>query len=111
MMLNGGELNGVRILSPEAVNQMTSVQTGELAIKDRPSQKWGLGWSVVHNPTGGTAKLEVGTYGHGGAFGTQAWVMPERGAVAIMLIGRADMGRAEDDIRSTFADAAVFRLP
>jgi CubicO group peptidase (beta-lactamase class C family) len=111
MMLNGGELNGVRILSQKAVDQMTTVQTGKLAIKDRPSQRWGLGWSVVYNPTGGTATLDAGTYGHGGAFGTQAWVLPERGAVAIMMIGRADMGRAEDDIRSTFAEAAVFRLP
>lgn len=111
MVLAGGELNGVRILSPAAVEQMTTIQTGDLPIKDRPGTGWGLGWSIVGKPNGATEMLDVGSYGHGGAFGTQAWVLPRRGAVAIMLIARGDMGPAENDIRAVFNDAAVFRLP
>jgi CubicO group peptidase (beta-lactamase class C family) len=110
MVLDGGELNGVRILSESAVEQMTSIQTGELQTRPDSGLGWGLGWSVVGRPQGATAKLDPGTFGHGGAFGTQAWVLPERGAVAIMLIGRSDMGSA-NDIRAIFNDAAVFRLP
>jgi CubicO group peptidase (beta-lactamase class C family) len=111
MVLDGGELNGVRILSPAAVAQMTSVQTGDLSIDNRPGLGWGLGWSVVAEPTGPNATLDPGTYGHGGAFGTQAWVLPERNAVAILLIGRGDMGTSTNDIREIFNDAATFRLP
>lgn len=112
MVLNGGELDGVRILSEAAVEQMIAVHTGDLPIKDRPGMGWGLGWSVVKEPTGATAKLDVGSYGHGGAFGTQAWILPERGAVALLMIARGDMSRVhEADVRSTFNDAAAFRLP
>lgn len=112
MVLDDGELNGVRILSPAAVKQMTAIQTGALLEKERPGIGWGLGWSVVGRPNGATEKLDVGSFGHGGAFGTQAWVLPERNAVAIMMIGRGDMSTAnENDLREIFNEAAVFRLP
>lgn len=112
MVLNGGELNGVRILTEKAVAEMTRIQTGELPIGDRPGVKWGLGWGVVEEPAGAVASLSRGSFGHGGAFGTLAWVDPERNAIMIMLIARTDLSKIEETkIRTTFIDAAIFRLP
>ena len=38
----------------------------------------GLGWQIVGTPTGITEMLSPGTYGHGGAFGTQGWIDPKK---------------------------------
>jgi CubicO group peptidase (beta-lactamase class C family) len=112
MVLNGGELNGVRFLSEKAVAEMTKIQTGDLPIADRPGVKWGLGWGVVDQPAGAVAGLSSGSYGHGGAYGTLAWVDPAKNTVMIMLIARSDMNKVEETkLRTTFVDAALFRLP
>jgi CubicO group peptidase (beta-lactamase class C family) len=73
MMLNGGTLDGQRILSATAVAEMTKKQTGE-GIKDA----YGLGFS-----TGG------GTFGHGGAMATNMTVDPRRGLVTVWLVQHA----------------------
>jgi CubicO group peptidase (beta-lactamase class C family) len=107
MVLNGGELEGTRILSTAAVKQMTSPQTGELAAGFTPGSQWGLGWGIVREPIGATAVLSPGTFGHGGAFGTQAWVDPTRRAIYIMLIQRTGMPNSDgSDVRIAFQAAA-----
>ena len=76
MILSGGELDGKRYLKPETVKLMTTVQTGDLKTGFTPGNGWGLGWCVVREPQGVTAMLSPGTFGHGGAYGTQAWIDP-----------------------------------
>src|SRR5207237_1135100 len=78
MVLNGGQLDGHRILSPEAVRQMTTVQTGDITTGFTPGNAWGLGWCIIRQPQGVSAMLSPGTFGHGGAFGTQGWIDPQR---------------------------------
>jgi len=78
MILNGGELDGKRIVSKAAVQQMTAVQTGKLKTGFTPGNGWGLGWCVVREPQGVTEMLSPGTYGHGGAFGTQGSTPSDR---------------------------------
>jgi CubicO group peptidase (beta-lactamase class C family) len=99
-ILNGGESRGVRIVSAEAVRQMTSQQTGDLQAGFTPGCAWGLGWCVVREPQGVTAGLSPGSYGHGGAYGTQVWVDPPRGLVTVLMVQRADIGNSDgSDLR------------
>lgn len=108
MVLRGGELDGQRIVSPDAVEQMTTVQTGELQTGFTPGNGWGLGWCVVREPQGVSRLLSPGTYGHGGAYGTQAWIDPERGLIFVLLIQRPDLGNSDASaIRDAFQQAAI----
>ena len=108
MVLNGGELDGKRILSEQAVKQMTSVQTGEIKTGFTPGNGWGLGWCVVREPQGVTANLSPGTFGHGGAFGTQGWVDPQRNMIFVLLIQRTKFGNSDgSNIRAAFQETAV----
>ncbi|HEX4128658.1 MAG TPA: serine hydrolase domain-containing protein [Pirellulales bacterium] len=111
MVLNGGELDGKRIVSAEAAKQMTSIQTGDIKSGFVAGSAWGLGWGIVREPQGPTAMLSPGSYGHGGAFGTQAWVDPKRHAIFIMLIQRAGMPNSDgSEMRIAFQTAAVTEL-
>ena len=108
MVLNGGELEGTRILSPEAVKQMTTVVTRDLPAGFSPGMQWALGWGIVEKPQGATAVLSPGSFGHGGAFGTQGWADPQRGAIYIMLIQRTGLQPNGDqsELRVAFQAAA-----
>lgn len=88
MMLNGGVLNGKRILSAEAAKQMAIVQTGDQKTGIAEGTGWGLGFCVIREPQGVTDRLSTGTYGHAGAFGTQAWVDPGHETVLVLMIAR-----------------------
>ena len=91
MMLNKGELNGKRILSEKAVAEMTKVQTGEIKTGFVDGMGFGYGWAVVREPKGVTGMLSAGTYGHGGAFGTQGWIDPEQDLFVVLLIQRTGL--------------------
>jgi CubicO group peptidase (beta-lactamase class C family) len=55
--------------------------------------------------------LSPGTFGHGGAFGTQYWADPETGAVYILMIQRQGFGNGDDsDIRKAFQEIASAAL-
>jgi CubicO group peptidase (beta-lactamase class C family) len=95
MMLTRGTFEGRRILSESAVDQMTKLQTGDLACGFVDGMGFGLGWAFVKQPTGVTEALSPGSFGHGGAFGTQAWIDPKKGRFAILLIQR--VGLANND--------------
>jgi CubicO group peptidase (beta-lactamase class C family) len=43
-----------------------------------------------------TASLSPGSYGHGGAFGTQAWIDPTKGAIYILMVQRANFPNADN---------------
>lgn len=112
MILRGGELDGVRILPEAAVRQMTTVQSGEVVTGFTPGNGWGLGWCVVRQPQGVSAMLSPGTFGHGGAWGTQAWLDPRRKAAFVLLIQRLGLPNSDgSDMRAAFQQAAVKALP
>jgi CubicO group peptidase (beta-lactamase class C family) len=95
MMLNKGELNGKRILSEKAVAEMTKVQTGEIKTGFVDGMGFGYGWAVVREPKGVTAMLSPGTFGHGGAFGTQGWIDPKQDLFVVLLIQRTGLPNAD----------------
>jgi CubicO group peptidase (beta-lactamase class C family) len=121
MLLNGGELSGKRYLSPEAVRLLMTVQTGDLPTGFLQSAEyghrgtnygWGIGTCVLRAPHPGVAAmLSPGTFGHGGAWGTQAWIDPVRGAAYVFMVQRPNVGNADaSDVRRAFQQAAADAL-
>ncbi len=111
MVLGGGTFRGTRVLSEEAVSQMTSPQTGELETGFTPGNCWGLGWCVVREPQGVTAAVSKGTFGHGGAFGTQGWVDPQTDTIYVLLMQRTKFGNSDaSEMREAFQQAAAESL-
>lgn len=89
MWLNGGELDGVRILPEEMVREATTEQT-ELG---GPNDRRGLGWQMAQHPgfeTDGFSGLGLSqrAYGHTGFTGTSMWIDPERDLIIILLTNR-----------------------
>ena len=93
MMLNGGVYENRRYLSPFSVHLMTESHTSDIhPVGWMRGSHYGLAWEVVADPMGELAGHSVGSYGHGGAFGTQGWIDPTNQLISIMLIQRADDG-------------------
>jgi CubicO group peptidase (beta-lactamase class C family)/formylmethanofuran dehydrogenase subunit E len=111
MMLNGGKRHGKSILSEASLKAMTSPQTGQMTAGFVPDMASGFGWFVVRRPTGITEMLSPGTFGHGGAFGTQAWIDPQQDLFTILLIQRSDLPNADaSDLRRELQRLAVAAL-
>jgi CubicO group peptidase (beta-lactamase class C family) len=108
MLLSGGTLDGKRIISDKSVTEMTRVQTGDLKCGFTPGMGHGLGFAVVRQPQGVTAMLSPGSFGHGGAFGTQSWADPQRDLFLILLIQRTGLPNSDaSDMRREFQQLAV----
>ena len=89
MWLNGGELEGTRILSKEIVKLATQEQTNLAS----PNERRGLGWQMVPHPeteeTMASARgLGPNAYGHTGFTGTSIWIDPDRELISILLTNR-----------------------
>ena len=107
MILNGGELDGRRYLKEASVKQMTTVQSGDLVTGFTPGNGWGLGWCVTREPQGVSAALSPGSFGHGGAYGTQVWIDPEKERVYLLMVQRANFPNSDaSDVRKAFQEAA-----
>ncbi len=108
MMLNGGTLNGKRILSPATVKMMTTVRNAELEPSaHNVGQGYGLAWTVVKDRRFEVLLRPNGTYGHGGAFGTDYWVDPEHSLIGIFLIQSTSATRNEERALSQMAVSAL----
>jgi CubicO group peptidase (beta-lactamase class C family) len=108
MMLSGGSLDGKRVVSAASVKEMTKIQTGQLKCGFTPGMSHGLGFAVVNQPQGVTAMLSPGTFGHGGAFGTQSWADPKRDLFMILLIQRTGLPNSDaSDLRRDLQQLAV----
>jgi CubicO group peptidase (beta-lactamase class C family) len=109
MLLNHGSLDGKQYLRPETVKQMTSIQTDDLpSVGFIPGSAWGLAFGVVRKPSGITENLSPGTFGHGGAYGTQIWIDPVKNRIYLLLIQRGDLPNSDaSEFRTAFQDAAI----
>ncbi|MCH6258550.1 beta-lactamase family protein [Puniceicoccaceae bacterium K14] len=111
MLLNGGQLNGTRILSKESVAELSRNSTGDLKTGFVPGSAWGVATGIVRESQGVTAMLSSGTYGHGGAFGTQAWIDPEREIIYVLMIQRRGFGNGDaSNVRKMFMETAAAAL-
>jgi len=107
MMLNGGQWNGKRLLSSASVAMMTQVHTGNLTAGHNPGTGFGLTWEVTKDPAGTLTGQSIGTFGHGGAFGTYGWVDPQKQLVGVYLMQLAGRPQPMRDAFVTMANAAV----
>ena len=106
MMLNGGEYNGVQIISRPTVELFTSRSVGHRA----------LGWDTAEGDYGSGRYLGPRAYGHTGFTGTSMWIDPERQMFVILLTNRVHAARALrpakviSDVRADLSDAAVLAV-
>ncbi len=107
-MLNNGKVGDKQLLSEKSLKQMTTTQTGAIKTGFVDGMSWGFGWQVVAEPKGATEMLSAGTYGHGGAFGTQGWIDPKQGAFYILMIQRTGIPNGDaSEFRKEFQRLAV----
>ncbi len=108
MMLKGGTYEGRRYLSPFSVHLMTEAHTtGIHPVGWMRGADYGLAWEVVTDPFGELAGHAKGTYGHGGAFGTQGWIDPQNNLISILLIQRSGAAESLTNVFLTMAEASV----
>jgi CubicO group peptidase (beta-lactamase class C family) len=90
MLVNGGELNGRRYLSPNTIALMASNHTGDLVNGQfgRPTRGmgFGLGVQVVEDPVAADLRQSKGTFGWAGAYGTNINIDPKEKMVNIILM-------------------------
>jgi len=106
MMLNGGEYNGVQIISKPTVDLFTKRAFGHRA----------LGWDTADGNFGSGRYLGPNAYGHTGFTGTSIWIDPDRQMFMILLTNRIHAARAKrpakviSDVRADLSDAAVLAV-
>lgn len=84
MLLRGGELDGVRVLSPLTVARMTSPST-----PDDESNVRGLGWDMDSSYSANRGELlPVGSFGHTGFTGTGLWIDPATQVFVVFMSNR-----------------------
>lgn len=122
MLLAGGSLDGRRYLSAEAMKFLATPQTPDsmpvgFFQNDTYGQHgakygWGLGTCILRTPhEGAAAMLSPGTFGHGGAWGTQAWVDPVKGVAYVLMVQRANFPNSDaSEVRRAFQEAAARAL-
>ena len=106
MLLNGGELNGRRLLSPRLVELMGSVFAPD-TLPGRPrGEAYGLSVRVLNDPIARNSFLSEGSFGWSGLFGTHFWVDPQEQIVGILMAQTSVTGIRED-FENAVAQAVV----
>ena len=112
MLLDGGAFQGARILSPLAVEKMTSAASPDLETNTR-----GLGWDIDSAFSSNRGELlPIGSFGHTGFTGTSIWIDPSTEMFVVFLSNRVHPDGKGDvtPLRArvaTVAAAAVTGLP
>jgi CubicO group peptidase (beta-lactamase class C family) len=91
MLLNGGTLGGREYLTRQSIDTMTRVFTPDVT----PSgwlggTGYGLTFEIVDKPEGTLLLHSPGTFGHGGAFGTEGWIDPKNDLIRILMVQVSD---------------------
>ena len=85
-MLDGGELDGTRILAPSTISLMLENHTGDLPLwLPGPGMGFGLGYGVVVDRGAAATPLSEGAGYWGGAYCTLSWIDPEQGLVGVLM--------------------------
>ena len=105
MLLNGGQLNGKRFLSPRSVEMMASVIAPD-TLPGRPAgEAYGLSVRVVNNPAARNTFLSQGSFGWSGAYGTHFWIDPKEKVIGILMTQTPNQ-----EVRGDFENAVAFSV-
>jgi CubicO group peptidase (beta-lactamase class C family) len=87
MLLNGGELNGKRILSPGTIQIMTSNQIGDRLMwsDTNKTRRFGLGFGILTEYAERTLMIPAGSYGWDGMFASHYWTDPKNKMVVVFM--------------------------
>ena len=96
MLLEGGQLNGKRLLSPKTVDLMASIFVPDTFPGRSPGRGFGLSVQVVSDPIAAGIRASTGTFGWDGAYGTHFWVDPKEKIVGILMIQTDNPNRQLD---------------
>jgi CubicO group peptidase (beta-lactamase class C family) len=95
MLLNGGELDGVRILSPATIHLMTTnslppevrfAGVNSSYVGPRGGSTWGLGFAIRNDPSWSVVPGSVGSFTWSGLWGTYFWIDPAEQLIAVHMI-------------------------
>ena len=92
MLLNEGQLNGKRLLSPRTVELMRSVHIPDTLQGRQRGEGFGLSVRVINNSAQRNSFLSDGSFGWSGAYGTHFWVDPQRKIVGILMTQTSAQG-------------------
>lgn len=93
MLLNGGELDGVRLLAPKTVQLATTNHVG--ALYENGTLGFGLGFEVVEDIGRAGRLSSVGEFSWSGAYYTQFWVDPREQIVGVLMTQLRPNGGAD----------------
>jgi CubicO group peptidase (beta-lactamase class C family) len=96
MLLDGGQLNGKRLLSPRTVDLMSSVFAPDTLPGRARGRGFGLSVQVISDPVAAGYRVSPGSFGWDGAFGTHFWVDPKEKVVGILMIQTDNPNRQLD---------------
>ena len=86
MMLNGGVLDGTRLLAPSTVSLMLENHTADIPLwLAGPGMGFGLGYGVVTDRGAAATPLSLGSGYWGGAYCTLSWIDPEQELVGVIM--------------------------
>jgi CubicO group peptidase (beta-lactamase class C family) len=106
MLLNGGTYQGKRYISPAALKQMSSLQTGDLAVGH--DEGYGLGCFVQQKALPGGPS--VGSFGHHGSHKTQMWIDPQNQLVMVLMVQCLELTHEQqNDLYSAYRQQAIAR--
>ncbi|MBS1829454.1 MAG: beta-lactamase family protein [Acidobacteria bacterium] len=107
MMRAGGVHQGKRLLTSASVKVATSLHTADIRAGHLPGTGFGLTWEVTRVPLGTLNLMSVGSFGHGGAFGTHGWIDPEKDLVGVFLIQHTGSSTNAKQVFMGMAAAAI----
>jgi CubicO group peptidase (beta-lactamase class C family) len=108
MLVEGGQLNGKRLLSPKTVELMSSVFVPDTLPGRSAGRGFGLSVQVVNDPIAAGYRVSAGSYGWDGAYGTHFWVDPKEKLAGILMIQTDNPNRQLDrDFESAVMQAIV----
>jgi CubicO group peptidase (beta-lactamase class C family) len=108
MLLEGGKLNGKRVLSPKTVELMASIFVPDTLPGRAPGRSWGLSVIVISDPVAAGQRVGKGSFGWDGAYGTHFWVDPVEKILGVMMIQTDNPNRQVDrDFENAVMQAVV----
>ena len=112
MLLDGGELEGQRIVRPETIQAMTTNQIGELTLSlgEGPmlkGMKYGLGFGLEMAPGADGAAPTVRRLFWGGSFSTRFWIDPPHEVASVIMTQVLPANPAAAGLFRQTVDAAI----